>query len=235
MNYLERYTAGEYEQVWNDLLALGPAVREEPNYSQARAVAEETMRRVRRNCELIVDRLRALGYQFGVYPDGSPLPYTPGPLLALDDAALSDMAEVEEAVGPLPISLVAFWQQVGTVDFIGMLRSWPTELDPLVVYPPEAALSDLGDRDEMIESMGHFEFGFAPDNLHKDNVSGGAPYGVQLPDPAADFLLRNEPHNLYFVPYLRYAILRFGGFPGLDHGDEEFDALPDLLDGLEPF
>ena len=45
----------------------------------------------------------------------------------------------------------------------------------------------------------------------------------------------NERHNLDFVPYLRFAILRFGGFPGLDHGDEEFDALPDLLQGLEPF
>ena len=71
MDYLERYTSGEFEDVWKQLQVLGSAVREEPNYSQARQVAEETMRRVRRNCERIVARLRTLGYAFGVYPDGS--------------------------------------------------------------------------------------------------------------------------------------------------------------------
>ncbi len=116
-----------------------------------------------------------------------------------------------------------------------MMRSWPTEMDPLVVLPPEAAISDLQDKDDMVESVGHFEAGLAPDYLHKEAVSGGPAYAVRLPDTGADFLLRNERHNLYFVPYLRFAILRFAGFPGLDGGDEEFDALPELLEGLEPF
>src|SRR4030067_587293 len=70
MNYLERYINGEYEHVWSEHQALGPAVRKEPHYSLAREVAAETMRRVRRNCEMIVSRLRALGYVFGVYPCG---------------------------------------------------------------------------------------------------------------------------------------------------------------------
>lgn len=64
MNYLERYRNGEFEQVWNDLQALGPNVHREPHLSQARAVAAETMRRVKRNCERLVSRLRALGYIF---------------------------------------------------------------------------------------------------------------------------------------------------------------------------
>ena len=50
-NYLERYLAGEYEQVWSELQALGPAVRQKPYLAEARKVATETMRRVRRNCE----------------------------------------------------------------------------------------------------------------------------------------------------------------------------------------
>ena len=229
MDYLERYTRGEFEEVWNELLVLGPAVREEPNYIQARQVADETMRRVRRNCERIVARLRTLGYAFGVYPDGSKGYYTSGPLLSPDDQTREDIAALEDAVGPLPISLVAFWEQVGSIDLVGMLRSWPSAMDPLVVYFPEAAISELDDENERMEAT------LAPDNLHKENISGGESYAVQLPDPGADFLLRNERHNLYFVPYLRFAILRFGGFPGLDGGDEEFDALPELLDGLEPF
>jgi len=50
MNYLERYRNGEFEQVWNELQALGPAVRRELNFTQAQDVAAETMRRVERNC-----------------------------------------------------------------------------------------------------------------------------------------------------------------------------------------
>jgi hypothetical protein len=235
MNYLERYTHGEFEKVWSELLALGPAVREEPVYSQARQVADETMRRVRRNCEKLVARLRTLGYAFGTYPDGSQGYYSSGPLLAPGEETREDIAALEEAAGPLPISLVAFWEQVGSVDLVGMLRSWPPEMDPLVVYFPDAAVSQLDEMEDMIRSSGYFETTLAPDNLHKENISGGDPYAVRLPEPGADFVLRNEKHNLYFVPYLRFAILRFGGFPGLDRGDEEFDALPDLLNGLEPF
>jgi hypothetical protein len=70
VNYLERYHNGEYEQVWNDLQALGPNVRREPDYAQAQAVATEMMRRVRRNCERLIARLRVLVLlcQFGMRP-----------------------------------------------------------------------------------------------------------------------------------------------------------------------
>ncbi len=118
MNYVERYVGGEFEVVWNELQALGPAVREEPAYSQARQVAEETMRRVRRNCERIVARLRTRGYRFGVYPDGSLVSYSPGPLADPSDSARRDVSVLESAVGPLPVSLVAFWEQVGAVDLV---------------------------------------------------------------------------------------------------------------------
>lgn len=70
MGYLERYLGGECAGVWNELQQLAAQVREEPIYSSALAVATETMRRVRRNCERIVERLQSLSYAFGVYPDG---------------------------------------------------------------------------------------------------------------------------------------------------------------------
>jgi hypothetical protein len=63
-SYLARYQAGQHEQVWAELVALGAAVREEPVHSDARAVAQEIMRRVGHNIALIVQRLRALDYQF---------------------------------------------------------------------------------------------------------------------------------------------------------------------------
>ncbi len=235
MNYLERYHNGEYEQVWRELQALGPAVREEPHYSLAREVAAETMRRVRRNCEMIVSRLRALGYVFGVYPDGSRGYYTQGPLVPPSSEMNADCASLEEQVGQLPISLVAFWQEVGSVDLVGMRPAWPELLDPLVIYPPEAALSDLDTGEDVIDSSGQFEATLAPDDLHKDNISGGAPYSVALPEPSADFVLLNERHGLLFVSYLRLAILHWGGLPGLDGQAVEFEPLAALVAGLEPF
>jgi hypothetical protein len=113
--YLERYLAGEYEQVWDELVALGASVREEPLYGDALAVAHETMRRVRFNIEALVPRLEALGYEFGYrwaagsgFPSGAPLAVftSPAPDVAESIAAL------ERRSGILPLSLRTFYEVV---------------------------------------------------------------------------------------------------------------------------
>ena len=63
-SFLDRYQNGEREQVWAEMAALGPQVREEPWFEDAWAVARETMRRARCNVERIIERLDGLGYQF---------------------------------------------------------------------------------------------------------------------------------------------------------------------------
>ena len=229
MNYLERYQNGEYEQVWNEFQNLEAQIRKEPYYSQAQEVAAETMRRVRRNCERIISRLHNLGYVFGTFPDGTRRSYRAEPLSLPSNQMQSDYEELEGEAGPLPLSLTAFWQEVGAVDLVGMHPAWPDGLDPLVVDPPEGALSFLYDDGEELF------VGLAPDDLHKDNTSGGDPYGLQLPNPSADFLFMYERHNLFFVPYLRFAILRWGGFPGLEGRGIQFDPLDSLIAELEPF
>jgi hypothetical protein len=64
-SFLERYQSGEHEEVWAELTALGSAIRDEALYSDALAVAHETVRRVRRNIETLISRLRQLDYEFG--------------------------------------------------------------------------------------------------------------------------------------------------------------------------
>jgi hypothetical protein len=229
MNYLERYQSGQYEQVWNDLQNLGADIRTDQHYTQAQAVASETMRRVRRNCEKIASRLQKMGYVFGTFPDGTRRSYRMPPLTPPSARMHADVEELEAEAGPLPLSLRTFWQEVGSVDFVGMHPAWPDGLDPLVVDPPEGPLSDLfEDENEIFAAL-------APDDLHKDNVSGGDPYGLTLPNPAADFAFMYERHELLFVPYLRLAILHWGGFPGLEGRGIQFEPLAQLTADLESF
>jgi hypothetical protein len=104
-------------------------------------------------------------------------------------------------------------------------------MDPLVVDPPEGALSDSYGYEQGEEIF----VGLAPDDFHKDNVSGGDPYGLELPNPSADFFLMYTPYDLFFVPYLRHAILRWGGFPGLEGQRIAFEPLEILVSDLELF
>jgi hypothetical protein len=62
--FLDRYQAGDHKRVWADLEALGDRVRKKRYLPDAQAVANETMKRVRHNAEVVVDRLESLGYQF---------------------------------------------------------------------------------------------------------------------------------------------------------------------------
>ncbi|HEU0054252.1 MAG TPA: hypothetical protein VFQ39_13790 [Longimicrobium sp.] len=237
--YLERYRAGEHREVWDELGALGEAVRDAPVEDDARAVARETMTRVRRNLAVLAGRLAGIGYEFGVYFDGSPCEGGP-PLARLSEDEREALAELGERAGPIPLSLEAFWREVGSVCFIGRRAGWPEGADPLVVDPPGGALAGLDDWEAWVEDEGEDEVGpfvapLAPDRLHKDNVSGGEAYWMILPDAAADGVLRDEPHLLPFVDYLRLAILGWGGFPGYA---DAADALPEiraLVNGLEPF
>jgi hypothetical protein len=50
--FLDRYRQGEQKQVWDELLAQGEAVRQEPLLTDASAVVHETMQRVRHNIEV---------------------------------------------------------------------------------------------------------------------------------------------------------------------------------------
>jgi len=90
-SYLERYLDGEHVGVWAELAALGPAVREEPVFRDAQAVAQEMMVRAKHNVGLLVERLAALEYRF-IDPDSVWTPPDASDTTALDtlDALLID-------------------------------------------------------------------------------------------------------------------------------------------------
>jgi hypothetical protein len=143
----------------------------------------------------------------------------------------TQIRQLEKVAGTLPISLRAFYEIVGSVDWIGNhVHLLPTSrslcTDPLVVLPIEIALEVAGE-----EATGIL---IAPDELGKANTSGGDPYQVEVPNAAADGILEFERHHLHFVEYLR-LVFRFGGFPGFEGFEYPPPELADLRADLRPF
>jgi hypothetical protein len=160
----------------------------------------------------IARRLRALGYAFD-----EPSEVFPGPEPETDAA----IARIEREIGPLPLAIKLFWRRVGSVNFIGGHDEWGgcEYPDPLVVYPPSMAIDELDefldDRAERQRCNSPYLVPIAPDDLHRQNVSGGMWYNLSVPAVADDPPLNDERHQITFVSYLELAV-RWGGFPGLD-------------------
>jgi hypothetical protein len=179
LTYLERYKNGQYVAVWNELAALGEAVRDPAIFGDAMSVAHMTMERVATNIGRLVERLASHGYEFGIYPDGTRFPVKSAALAKPDAEFRAHIAELERFAGAIPLSLMAFWDVVGRVSLIGRARGgWPEYGDPLVVEAPTAGLADFHDWRVDLEMGEHatdevFLCPIAPDVLHKDNVSGG--------------------------------------------------------------
>ncbi len=216
---LDRYLAGEHTQVWNELVAAGDEVRRDPLAGDALAVAYEAMQRVDENVRRLVQRLTALGYRFAARaPHQSP-----------SRRSWKQIQKLERLVGHLPVSLRAFYATVGAVDLIGRhpaLNPFDSAIavDPLVVYGVDDALAEA----ESMDDEEREEVTIAPDDLHKENVSGGDPYAIAVPCTSADGIVLNERHDLLFMDYLRLSC-RNGGFPGY-HGVDR--GLPAELDQL---
>ncbi|MEO5899503.1 MAG: hypothetical protein ABIR68_05140 [Ilumatobacteraceae bacterium] len=216
MSWLERYVRGDHVQVWAEMTSLGGQVRaEDSTLAEATAVVTETMRRARQNVVILVDGLQADGYRFED-PTGRP-PFEPPP-----PDVTERLDHLEQRTGPLPLALRGWIELVGRVNLVG---SFPDEVyaysDPLVVDAPlDYVLSEYEqwEQDRGTQwDQGMFAIEIAPDWLHKANVSGGAPYAIDVPERGVDALLRWEPHQTTFVNYLRVAF-RWAGFPGWDRG-----------------
>jgi hypothetical protein len=253
-----RYMSGDTSGAWDALTGLGASVRDGAHLSQARAVAWETMRRVRHNLLVVLPRLEAKGYQRAA-PGGL------GPRRT--DEALDEFEE--QLGGPLPLSLRMFWRVVGSVDLTQsgrqMVHEWlkkPTsdlqclgDDDPLVVPDPaELGSEDLAeyggeevDETELGANDGRYLVGISADRFQKAQVSGGAGYAVWLPEPCADCRIIGDvcsaderppavspasaARGQWFVRMLR-DVQRGGGFRG--PVDRAFAGPPGLMPRL-PF
>jgi hypothetical protein len=210
---LGRYLGGETRAVWDELRALGARAQDDEHHEEALEIARETMRRARNDIDLIAERLPAIGYRFA-NPERARVPPTPGDLEAI--------VRFEREVGPLPLSLRAYFEIVGAVDFTQAYAQMerganePSSLralgarDPLLLPGAAEFLSDRTARDAGPKRMAFFM-----DACEKTGAGGDYVY-VELPRLSSDCLLdAREP----FVDYLRNAVTR-GGFRGHAHQEE---------------
>jgi hypothetical protein len=136
-SYLQRYLDGEREAVWAELMALGPSVRDEPLFTDARAVARETMTRARANVETLVERLTALGYRFRIDASGE----ARTPHIPPSPESLASLREIEAEYGPLPLAIEMWHEVVGAVDLMG-------------AYPRLSSCDEVDPRDLLLSFQG---------------------------------------------------------------------------------
>lgn len=181
-------------------------------------------RLARRNVEVIIERLAGAEYRFHAN-DKEQTPLTPHVPPTAGAEAYADW--LQESFGPLPLTLLSWVRHVGDVWLVGTHPQYPASAsaDPLVIeveglrYPGEPIRRYFKGRHEVWRgwaaqdpaAAGLFVLPLAPDRLHKDNVSGGPPYGIILPDGSADGLFVGET-TMPFVSYLNW-VFRNGGFP----------------------
>lgn len=236
MSYLSRYEAGEHEQVWSEISpCYWKDAQTEPFRSEVLAVARASMTRVKHNIALLVTRLEALGYTFGydwmddderrAWADEEP-PVVSPPLPDIQER----FSRLEEAGIRLPLSLQAWYEIVGAVNFVGTPpNGWrgKYELDPLRVDPLDDYIID--------ECISERRLCIAPDEFHKYYTSGGGCYYVELDRPSTDALICGSWLVADFVEYLRIA-LSWGGFPGIGRwAKRPMHDIALLTEGLLPF
>lgn len=244
--WLDRYKSGQREQVWHELRQLGNRVRESDWVQEAQLVCDEMARRARHNVELIVDRLSNEGYRFHANDDEQ----TPVPAHIPPTPEASAYADwLQQRFGTVPMTLLSWMRIVGDVWLVGTHPHWSTSAaaDPLVIevegsrYPGESSMREYVDdewtawldhRTDHRGTAGLFALPLAPDRLHKDNTSGGSPYGLILPDSCADGLFAWET-PMPFVSYLNWVFSN-GGFPWPSGEQAQWDVRFRLASDLLP-
>ena len=235
-SYHQRFLAGEHRAVWDELSGLGEVPG--PLADDVAEVARETMRRVARHVARIAEELEGLGH----VPDDARVPVPQPPT----DADRADVDRLDAEIGGLPAAFAATLREVGSVSFTGDcpalglyyntpfpshrgMPPGPGFPDPMVLPGVDYLDYSWEEHTEDDDAEAELAFPFAPDELHKANVSGGT-HVLYLPDHSADPALSYVAgrDGITLVQYLRVSIA-WGGFPGWSFAP---DQAPAALAGL---
>lgn len=234
MNFYDRYINGETTAVYDDISRIRLESLNEHERSDIINVLEETFNRVAYNLKVIHRELIHVGYQFKKdckynfeKPCHPPLENTEYLLKKVEDAV--------KEFGFVPLSLQYFYRIVGGVNFVWDFEAdkecmWEMA-DPIQVASLDSVWEEISHeywKEDIQQYVDDENFGCAflelsADDLHKDNVSGGQPYALELTKkPSVDSNFLNEPNETTLINYLRICFENCG-FPGLARSDRNSD------------
>jgi hypothetical protein len=268
----ERYESGQRRKVWDELVAMGPDVFAEPVRADAEAVATLTMQRAAANVATLVVRLTLMGYRFGGRNSRNTRRRTIEELGLRDSleaagrdvswvdagdieehvmgweaptaAVEPELRKVDEALGPLPLSLQALVRSVDAVNLAGSFPEW-TPTSYAYAFDDDTPDEDLGEITTFTDALNFNGISMINENFQPHAVAAGGRsvpprsyalpvaanhllgsnrpgdfHSILLPDPVADPVLDGvygRP-GIRLVEYLRVAFA-WGGFPGLEFAD----------------
>ena len=245
MNTIEKIL--ENQRTWQNL--------PEDDESLVRITALEALSKCADAITVLSENLRKIGYIW-VYSERIP-----------DDVLERNIQIIETTTGlSVPKVLVGFWRIIGGISFVDLERYQHVDFwkenkiytksgfaDGLHIDPcnDEWASSACDEYDEWKENFSPdetdgFILSFSPDGYHKDNISGGSPYGVLIGSTWKPAWRNFEWSGLVkpvtalayppdFLSYLRTTILECAGFPSL-LGVPAFDPIKEkLLQGVPLF
>jgi hypothetical protein len=225
------------------------------NESVVKAMALEALSKCADTLVVLSENLKSFGYKW-VSSERVPVP-------TLRD----NIQTIKTKTGlSIPEILVAFWERVGGISFVDLkdyrhVGFWEEQgiispkgfADGLHIdacsrewtsfvcqdFADWQDYSNQGEKESFLVSL-------SPDGYHKDNISGGAPYGIfaesswkpiwenfEWSGTAYPVTTLADPPD--FLSYLRTAILECAGFPAL-LGHPAFDPIKErLLEGVPLF
>ncbi len=218
-SYYQRYMSGERNEVWQELLLQGEALRHAPLLDEAISVCREVVERCYRNLSNLRGTLIELGYRFRNPQDTLRRP-------SAEERSTVD--QIEGTYGLMPLLARVWYEQIGSVDFSqdqSQLYSHNVpdgEVDKVAGLGYHQVLTFLSlskclelqqqlidDNQEDQENCANL-LHFLPTGGFGSNSE---PKGFQLPDSVIDGVLYNEGFgDVRLMDELRTAFL-WGGFP----------------------
>lgn len=244
MTLYDRYLTGDTKQVYAEISNLGVNAFSADNLRDIENVLTETFLRVAYNLNVIYEALKKIDYLFNTNPQYNfekPL-HKP---LANTQTLLNRIDKAVKVFGFVPLSLKYFYKIVGGVNFAWDYNTndhllW-SMADPIQISSLDALAETVTDefwQEEIEEYVNDESFGFAflelsADEFHKDNISGGQAYALQITkQPTIDSSFLNEPNNTTFIDYLRISF-EYGGFPGMARQAMP-ESFQDFLTNVKP-
>lgn len=223
--YLFKYRNGQKAEVWNNLKEANNLSESFIPRQELDNVLKEMMKQVRINISILYHQLQNHGYEFSIE--------NPQPPAEDIGEKIETLKNILKPYGHIPLTFEYFLQFVGSVNLIplpGHKQSY-AYTDPLYIAGIDEILELAAEREwEEEDEDEPIYLEISPDYYHKDNVSGGVPYGIEItPTPQIDSCLLNTPYgDIYFTDYLRLCF-QWGGFPNIKEKNTDYQEFIDSL------